>query len=166
MDRRNSCKLPRSSCTLLHGLIGWQRHLLDEASRQWHCTTTTAAASNSMEGGGRGRRADEGAGCHRGPASRYAVDELPAARSRHAKESSPAACCLAFSHARATVRGMRPVAPAWQSPTRMCWGRPSKQVRTGTCVCCALRPEVDVGAASKGLTKSCNASHTIESGTN
>jgi len=39
-------------------------------------------------------------------------------------------------------------------------------VRTGTCVCCALRPEVDVGAASKGLTKSCNASHTIESDTN
>jgi len=35
-------------------------------------------------------------------------------------------------------------------------------VRTGTCVCCAVRPDVDVGAASKGLTKSCNASHTVE----
>lgn len=111
-----------------------------------------------MEGG---RMGQEKGGDPRRHASRYAGDKLPAARSRHAKESSPAACCLAFSEARATVRGMRPVAPAWQSPTRTCCGRPSKQVSTGTCVCCAVRPDVDVGAASKGLSKSCNASHTV-----
>lgn len=35
-------------------------------------------------------------------------------------------------------------------------------MRTGTCVCCAVRPDVDVGAASKGLTKSCNVSHTVD----